>query len=444
MLMISLMLLSGLSPADAGACPEDVIPAAITGDWTVRIGPGVPAGSTGTKLDMPCEITIAPPEVLSVTGEEHILPVFNPGAGGWMKGVRLKKLIAQECTHTGLLRPESVSVYAKADPAMRYRRGEDYEMDPFWGTIGRLETGRIGPEETVITDYVWSPCRLDTIAAAPAGGCVWLCGNAGTGAILPPALPAGYAAAVNIWIPGNLEKLTLENIYPIAPEKTNPPEPVAAKLLPETLRKLRAGERVTIVTFGDSCTNGGGVNNEKEKWYQTLFLAGLKKRFPDAEIIWKNAAWPGASSRMYLDAPPGGEYDYQRDVLDPRPDLVTIEFVNDAYLDEQGVREQYGKIIADIRGAGGDVILITPHLVRPDWLGAETLKISEDPRAYVRGLHETARRENVALADASAEWLRLWCRGIPYITLLANNINHPDARGHRIFADALLSIFPDE
>ena len=68
-------------------------------------------------------------------------------------------------------------------------------------------------------------------------------------------------------------------------------------------------------------------------------------------------------------------------------DLVTIEFVNDAYLDEAGVEEHYGKILADLQGVGSEVVLITPHLVRPDWLPTDTLKVKEDPRAYVRGLY---------------------------------------------------------
>jgi hypothetical protein len=145
---------------------------------------------------------------------------------------------------------------------------------------------------------------------------------------------------------------------------------------------------------------------------------------------------------MYLEAPPGGIYDFVRDVLDPKPDLVTIEFVNDAYLDEAGTAAHYAGILERVRAVGAEVILITPHLVRPDWLTSDTLKVDQDPRAYVRGLRDFAAKNNVALADASKEWCRLWRRGLPYITLLANNINHPDERGHAIFAKTLIELFP--
>jgi len=48
------------------------------------------------------------------------------------------------------------------------------------------------------------------------------------------------------------------------------------------------------------------------------------------------------------------------------------------------------------------------------------------------------------VADASAEWCKLWRRGIPYVTILANAINHPDVRGHELFARVLLGLFPEK
>ena len=39
-------------------------------------------------------------------------------------------------------------------------------------------------------------------------------------------------------------------------------------------------------------------------------------------------------------------------------------------------------------------------------------------------------------------WEQLEFQGIPYETLLKNGINHPDDRGHRIFAEELMRYFP--
>ena len=69
-------------------------------------------------------------------------------------------------------------------------------------------------------------------------------------------------------------------------------------------------------------------------------------------------------------------------------------------------------------------------------------EVDDDPRPYVAGLREFAARNGVALADASRRYGRLWRQGIPYSTLLLNSVNHPDARGMKLFADALMQLFP--
>jgi len=68
--------------------------------------------------------------------------------------------------------------------------------------------------------------------------------------------------------------------------------------------------------------------------------------------------------------------------------------------------------------------------------------IDQDPRPYVKGLREFTAKHRIALADASLRYGRLWREGIPYSTLMVNAINHPDVRGMRLFADALMALFP--
>ena len=77
------------------------------------------------------------------------------------------------------------------------------------------------------------------------------------------------------------------------------------------------------------------------------------------------------------------------------------------------------------------------------WMGLDSERdIDEDPRSYVKGLREFGPRHKVAIADASLRYGRLWRQGLPYTTLLLNSINHPDARGMQLFADALMELFP--
>ena len=430
MLLVSLGAVVAAASADTGPVAIRVI-----GPWVVEVG----------EAD-PVRLEIEPPPVVAIENEEHgSPPVFDPKAGGWRKGARLGALIAEECTATGLLEPESFRVKPSPNSPTPFVLGKDYDMDPFWGTFGRIDGGAIPADQPVFVDYVYSPCRLDSVVRDGAGAIRLVQGTPGVAVILPPVVKEGETVLLNVWVPGRTEQLTDENLYPIdfdlAPLDV---EPVAEKLLPKTLGKLRAGEEVTIIAWGDSVTNGGGVGSRTEEWYQNVFGKRLQERFPEATVTMRTAAWGGRSSRAYLEAPAGGEKDFVRDVLDPKPDLVTIEFVNDAYLNEEATQAHYAGILEKLEGVGAEVILITPHFVRPDWMGVNTMKLDEDPRPYVRGLRRFAAEHNLAVADASARWRRLWRQGIPYITLEANWINHPDARGHEIFAEALLALFPEK
>ena len=127
--------------------------------------------------------------------------------------------------------------------------------------------------------------------------------------------------------------------------------------------------------------------------------------------------------------PRGAEKDFVRDVLEPKPDLVVVEFVNDAWLHGDALTAQYDEIVKQITGVGAEIIFLAPHLVRPDWLGVQDPRFDDDPRPYVQDLRKYAASHNLALADGSARWCHLWREGIPYIIYEANWINHPEAPG---------------
>ncbi|OQC05995.1 MAG: GDSL-like Lipase/Acylhydrolase [Candidatus Hydrogenedentes bacterium ADurb.Bin101] len=425
----------------AGA-PAPVFSLQVTGDWRVELGPGE-AG--GVSLAQAASFEITPPERTIVRDERHaVLPLYNPKAGGWVRGAKPRGIQTEECTATGKLYPETLRIKAgPGDAPVVFVEGKDYQIEPFWGTFGRVEGGAIGNNQEVFIDYAYEPDRLDTLAVNTSGEARLFEGVPSLGVVLPGDVTDGFTPVARVWVPGRGEALTEDTLYPIyfdSPGES--PEPVAERLLPGTLAKLRSGEALTVVTFGDSVTCGGGVGSDQAQWWQGQFLARLRDRFPAAQLSWKNAGWGGASSAAYMKSPRGSEHDYVRDVLEPEPDLVVIEFVNDAYLDEAGVAEHYGTILKNLRGVGAEVILLTPHLVRPDWMGMDTNKVKEDPRGYVRGLKAFGAANNVAVADASALYCNLWRQGLPYMTLMANAINHPDVRGHKLFADALMGLFP--
>jgi hypothetical protein len=172
-------------------------------------------------------------------------------------------------------------------------------------------------------------------------------------------------------------------------------------------------------------------------------VARLLKRFPKAKIQLLTEGWGGRTTGCYLSQPPGSEHNYQEKVLDAKPDLIVSEFVNDAGLDSSTFEQRYGRLRSDFKAIGTEWIILTPHYIRPDWMGlTKERDIDADPRQYVKDLRRFAARHRIALADASLRYGRLWRQGIPYSSLMLNSINHPGARGMSLFADSLMALVP--
>ena len=394
-------------------------------------------------------IRVGPPTLVAVTAERHTsLPLFNPSAGGWIKGAQLHGVQAQETTTPDLLEPDSFILRAGPEPgAAVFQRGKDYEIDLAWGTFGRLTNSLIPPDQAVFASYRHAQLRLDAVVLTRDGRIVLRQGEARAAAPAPPKIEAGEHHLGNIWLPGGLTKLGPEHLFPILetayPEPAKPTPSPAERRLPKTMKKLQSGERLRLLAWGDSVTVGTYVPDWEHNRWQEQFVARLRQRFPQADIELVTEAWGGRNTSSYLNEPPGSPHNYREKVLEAKPDLIVSAFVNDAGLRPPQVDERYAKLLADFQEIGAEWIILTPHYVRPDWMGLKRERdIDEDPRPYVAGLREFAARHPVALADASRRYGRLWRQGIPYSSLMLNSINHPDARGLGIFADALMELFP--
>lgn len=417
------------------------VESSITGDWRLDVS------ANGVKASFDIE----PAATLKAEGERvQKLPLYNPKAwGGWQKGYALKKLKAQECAVKGILDPLSVKVADAANPETVFVKGKDYALESDWGAVGRLAEGAIGESQAVSISYAYTPQRIDTVALSADGKSLLLKkGTPDTCLPKPPALKPGETPLINIYQSNHQEKLSDDNIYPIT-ETAFPAElaanyaGAAEKLLPKTMKKLREGERLKILAWGDSVTDGGFLPERDRNRWQAQFVTRLKERYPKADIELVTEAWGGHNTTHYLAEPPGALHNYKEKVLAAKPDLIVMEFVNDASLKRDTVNERYGKFLAEFKEIGAEWIINTPHYIRPDWMGLKSQRnIDKDPREYVTALREFAAKNDVALADASLRYGRLWRQGIPFLTMMSNNINHPETRGMTIFADALMNLFP--
>jgi hypothetical protein len=421
----------------------------VVGDWQIRIEAGpITVGERQASLVASATLDVAPSTVREVKDEGHEkLPMFNPKAGGWARGAPLLGVQCQECTGRFLLDPESFHLKKGKGTAEEWRRGVDYEVDLEWGTFGRLEGGAMTAESMAYADYRHGLARLDTVVVTAAGQALIKTGTPAVATPKPPDPAAGELWVCTLYTTSRQAKLSdaalfpvLELAYPEPPAERPTP---AERVLPKTLAKLRSGEKLRVLAWGDSVTGAGYLPHPDDRW-QVQFVTRLKARFPKADIELLHLGWGGRNTHSFLAEPPGSEFNYQEKVLGARADLIVSEFVNDAWLNPAQTKELYGKLLADFQACGSEWIILTPHYVRPDWMGFTSERdCDDDPRPYVQALRGFASENPVALADGSRRYGRLWRMGIPYNTLMMNAINHPNPFGMKLFADAIMALFPE-
>ncbi len=406
----------------------------LVGDWQVEV--------TLTSASSPATVSIEPPKSVEVVAEHHdLLEEWNPIQPGWARK-QLPSLHDDLCSARFALVPGSVKVSSVSAPPKQFELDRDFKVDLEWGAVGRVPGGGISATRVVSVRYQFMPRRLDAIVLTPDGKLTVRQGKPHIAMPRAPELKPAEQRVANLWLPAHLAKLTPDNLFPILetsfpePPKTSPG--AAERLLPKTMAKLRSGEPLKVLAWGDSVTEG---YLGEDQW-QAQFVRRLKERFPKANIKLITVGWGAHNSTHFLEAPPGHIRNFAESVLVPRPDLVVSEFVNDGVLEVATVERHYGQFLLDFQRIGAEWIILTPHY--NSFMNVATERdLDDDPRPYVKMVRRFAPEHGVALADAAARYGRLWRLGIPYSTLMVNTANHPDVRGMAIFADSLMALFPE-
>jgi len=381
--------------------------------------------------------------ILEARDEALVLSVDKPA--GFSDGTRLKAVKTHDVNARGALVKGSLEI-RRSKGGDLLKEGDDYLVDSDWAHVGLGPKTQVTVKDTVYASYQYSKLRLDTVQVSAAGAVTLKKGEPHISVPVPPVADAGQVAVAHVFVSYSDTEAKADQIYPILESASQAVTGSTAGRIPKTLAKLKAGQPVKIVSWGDSVT-GGGNASKPEFRYVDVFAAGLKTRFPQAQIDVQNISAGGSNSRQWLSPeqyPYGGltgDANPARfeNVINAKPDLVTIEFVNDAPLKPEQVEVSYNEILSRLP-AGTEVILITPHYTMWSMMGFSDMR-GVEKRPYMLALREFATKKNIALADASARWEHLWKEGLPYLTLLDNTINHPDDRGHRLFAEELWKCF---
>lgn len=205
------------------------------------------------------------------------------------------------------------------------------------------------------------------------------------------------------------------------------------------LSKLKNGEACKLLFYGDSITTGcnasgtqqGGMTPPYMPSFPDLVCEYLREEF-SVSVECVNTAVGGMGTRW-------GVENLEERVIAYAPDLVFLAFG----MNDPGVSlEQYGEwvceMIEKIRSAlpQTEIVLVSSILPNPDanegWVGNQSIfhrKLTEIERKY----------PFVGTANVTEMQEYMVNSGKHYRDMTANNINHPNDFGHRLYAQVILT-----
>ncbi|MBR3593534.1 MAG: hypothetical protein IKL44_02555 [Clostridia bacterium] len=227
----------------------------------------------------------------------------------------------------------------------------------------------------------------------------------------------------------------------------------------DVFKKLRDGEDVHIVFYGDSMTSGWSASGGKTDVYtaandgttesaglnyapyapnwMVMFIDGLKKEYPDADITWENLSLGGKDSTWGL-----ANFEARYNLLNNKDiDLFLIGWgINDdgAGNSVTTFKSNQQGIFNAVRAKCADVSVL--------FYGANcTNTFSKMYEKETLLGYETANKEIAAAADNAAAtnltsiFMDIYERKEAACDLLSNNLNHANDFGCRIYAQTMLA-----
>lgn len=286
----------------------------------------------------------------------------------------------------------SVQVRSRYEGGETYIEGKDYTVDYASGTIART------PAST-IPDYTTHPLY-------------------GIKDFDHNKYPAVANADYFVWV-----DYQSPDEQPLSPAISTP-------FLKKTAQRLRSGQPLKIVAFGDSITLGGDATRPQLAFTER-YADWLRSQHPTSDIVLINGATGGDTSSQGLER-------INEKVIQHQPDLVLLGFgMNDHNIEGYGVEpalfEQNLRTIVRLvrEQTPAELLMYSTFPPNPDWhFGTHRME------TYAQLTRSVAGDMQVAFADLYAAWMKALTRK-DHQSLLANNINHPNDWGHALYFDVL-------
>jgi lysophospholipase L1-like esterase len=210
------------------------------------------------------------------------------------------------------------------------------------------------------------------------------------------------------------------------------------ELMKRTLAKLQCGQPLHIAISGDSISTGLDASFVSfappyQMGYPELVAAQIQDTF-NCQVALTNravAGWSVANGNQDTEA-----------MIAARPDLIIIAYgMNDVgRRDPDWYAQQTRQLVATFQSRlpEADILLVASMLGNAEWI--------HTPREMFARYRDELRKltgPGVALADLTEVW-QLLLRHKHDLDLTGNGLNHPNDFGHRLYAQAILSVLVEK
>ena len=307
----------------------------------------------------------------------------------------------------------------------------DYRLDLRFDSIERLKNSSFREGTIVKLKYKVLRKRIDTLSVDRKGIFKLTTGTLSQFAptpadAYPDALPIAHICAASG--EGSLTNASIMPISGVIPSHTTVEDLCSnAMNLSATRSKLASHSKLQLLMCGDSVCCGA-FSSDQEHSYPGLFKTQLEAKTGTTVELTKICSGGKTSSDLLNSI--------VSTLATKHPDLMIVEFVNDLSLPAEQLQKNYAQIFDAAKASGTEVIVCLPHLPSPLFYGQSWQAIADKPFYHV--IPALAHRHNCAVADIAYRWLHIAEEGLQPINLLADQANHPNNYGHRIYAQELI------
>jgi lysophospholipase L1-like esterase len=207
----------------------------------------------------------------------------------------------------------------------------------------------------------------------------------------------------------------------------------SAAAMKNTIGKLRRGEPVKIVFWGDSITAATGASS-KQTAFPAVTMKLLAAKFPKSALSYEVRGVPATSTSARLPS-------IENDVFALKPDLIIVEFLNDFVIDQNTLNANYMRIIASARAHNCDVVCIRPSSPSPTMYKLHNHS-DFDNLPLSKTLNTLNANKQVALVNVETIFAQSDDQGLDRSQLMADPV-HPNALGHAIYARTIANLFAE-